>query len=154
VLERVEGIESIFDRQEQHAIGLDHPRSGELVAIAKADRWFSYYFWDDEARAPDYAHTVDIHRKPGYDPAELFFDPKLSFPKLKSARRVLGKKLGFRNLMDVIGTDATIVRGSHGRVTDDPNDGPLFLTSEPELLPEGALHSLMVRDLILDHVFS
>ena len=78
LLERLPGVERVLDRREQAAIGLDHERSGELVAIAAADRWFTYYYWLDDARAPDYARTVDIHRKPGYDPAELFVDPALT----------------------------------------------------------------------------
>ena len=61
---------------ERAAHGLDHPRSGELVAVSRADRWFTYYYWLDDDRAPDYARTVDIHRKPGYDPVELFLDPE------------------------------------------------------------------------------
>ncbi|NLE86589.1 MAG: alkaline phosphatase family protein [Myxococcales bacterium] len=153
VLERVDGIERLLDREEQAALGLDHPRSGELVALSRADRWFTYYFWEDDAVAPDYARTVDIHRKPGYDPVELFFDPRLAFPKLKAARRVLGKKLGLRNLLDVIGLDASIVRGSHGRVTDDPDDGPVLLSNAPELIPEGPVSATSVRDLLLSHVF-
>lgn len=153
VLERVDGLERLLDREEQATLGLDHPRSGELVAISRADRWFTYYFWEDDAVAPDYARTVDIHRKPGYDPVELFFDPQLAFPKLKAARRVLGKKLGFRNLLDVIGLDASIVRGSHGRVTDDPNDGPVLLSNAPELIAEGPVAATSVRDLLLSHVF-
>ena len=153
VLEAVDGVESIHDRSEQVALGLAHERSGDLVVVSKSDRWFSYYFWEDDARAPDYARTVDIHRKPGYDPAELFFDPKLALPKLKAARRVLGKKLGLRNVMDVIGLDDSIVRGSHGRITDQPAEGPVFISSEPELLPIGPVESTEVCDLVLEHVF-
>ncbi len=153
IVEATNGVEAVYDRQQQKTIGLAHERSGELVAISQGDRWFSYYFWEDEDRAPDYARTVDIHRKPGYDPVELFFDPKLPFPKLRAARRVLGKKLGMRNLMDVIGLDDSIVRGSHGRVTDREEDGPLIISDTPELLPEGQVDATHVRDLILSHVF-
>ena len=49
-------------------------RSGELVAVAEPDAWFTYYYWLDDDRAPDFARQVEIHRKPGYDPAELFLD--------------------------------------------------------------------------------
>jgi predicted AlkP superfamily pyrophosphatase or phosphodiesterase len=153
LLEGVAGVETILDRQEQASIGLDHERSGELVLISRRDQWFSYYFWLDDRRAPDYARTVDIHRKPGYDPAELAFDPALSFPKLRAARRVFARKLGMRNLLDVIGLDPSVVRGSHGRPTDDPNDGPLFITSEGDLLPQGAVEATGVQDLLLRHVF-
>ena len=105
---------------ERAAHGLDHPRSGEIVAVSRADRWFSYYYWLDDDRAPDYARTVDIHRKPGYDPVELFLDPNIPLPMLKVAWTLLKRKLGFRSLLDVIGLDASLVKGSHGRITDDP----------------------------------
>ena len=76
----LDGVERVLDEEGKRAFGLDHPRSGELVAIAAPDRWFSYYYWLDDARAPDFARTVDIHRKPGYDPVELFVDPAIRFP--------------------------------------------------------------------------
>ena len=153
LLEGVDGVETILDRQEQASIGQGHERSGELVLISRSDQWFSYYFWLDDRRAPDYARTVDIHRKPGYDPAELAFDPALPFPKLRAGRRVLARKLGMRNLLDVIGLDPGVVRGSHGRPTDDPNDGPLFITSEGDLLPSGPVEATGVQELLLRHVF-
>jgi hypothetical protein len=121
--------------------------------ISTADRWFSYYFWLDDARAPDYARTVDIHAKPGYDPVELFVDPALGVPALTVGRKLLARKLGFRTLLDVIPLDASLVRGSHGRVTDRPEDGPVFMSSCPELLPEGAVDATAVKELLLSHVF-
>ena len=108
-------------------VGLDHPRSGEIVALAQRDAWFAYPFWKDDARAPDFARTVDIHRKIGFDPAEMFFDPSLSAPKLKAAWRLLQKKLGFRMLMDVIPLDPSMVRGSHGLPAEDLIDRPLLI---------------------------
>ncbi len=105
---------------------LDHRRSGELVAIAEPDAWFTYYYWLDEARMPDFARTVDIHRKPGYDPAELFLDPTLSAPKLSIAGKLLKRKLGFRALLDVIPTDGGLVRGSHGRAPQRREDGAML----------------------------
>jgi predicted AlkP superfamily pyrophosphatase or phosphodiesterase len=151
--ERLEGVEQVLDGAGKQAAGLDHARAGELVLVSRADRWFSYYFWLDDARAPDYARTVDIHLKPGYDPVELFIDPKLTFPMLKVGRRLLARKLGFRNLLDVIPLDATLVKGSHGRITDRPEDGPLFMSSAPELLPPGAVAATDVRRLLLRHLF-
>jgi len=152
--EGLSGVEQVLDAAGKQAAGLSHERAGELVLVSRADRWFSYYFWLDDARAPDYARTVDIHLKPGYDPAELFLDPKLSFPMLKVARRLGARKLGFRNLLDVIGLDASIVKGSHGRLTDRPEDGPLFMTSVPELLPASpSVAATDVRQLLLRHVF-
>jgi predicted AlkP superfamily pyrophosphatase or phosphodiesterase len=153
LLERLPGVERVLDREEQRAFGLDHPRSGELVLISAADRWFSYYFWQDDARAPDYARTVDIHAKPGYDPVELFLDPKLALPAFTIGRKLVARKLGFRNLLDVIPLDTRLVRGSHGRVTDLPEEGPVFLSSVPELLPEGEVSAVDVKGLLLRHLF-
>jgi predicted AlkP superfamily pyrophosphatase or phosphodiesterase len=151
--EKLDGVERVLDDAGKREAGLDHERSGELVLVSRADRWFSYYFWLDDARAPDYARTVDIHLKPGYDPVELFIDPKLSFPMLKVGRRLLARKLGFRNLLDVTSLDASLVKGSHGRLTDRPEDGPLLMSSVPELLPQGSVNATDVRDLLLRHVF-
>ena len=151
--ESLVGVERVLDAETKPDFALDHPRSGELVAIAKADSWFTYYYWLDDAKAPDYACTVEIHRKPGFDPVELFVDPTIRFPKLSVGWRLAKKALGFRTLMDVIGLDATLVKGSHGRITDRPEDGPLFITSEPGLLPEGPVDATSVKNLILAHVF-
>jgi predicted AlkP superfamily pyrophosphatase or phosphodiesterase len=148
MLARVPGIEAVLDRNEQHAIGLDHPRAGDLVAISAADRWFTYYFWLDDQRAPDYARTVDIHRKPGYDPVELFVDPALTLPAAKVAWTLAKKKLGFRYLMSVIPLDATLVRGSHGRPTDRLGDGPVMISSEKEFAAD-VIEPTRVRELIL-----
>ena len=131
-----EGVASAHDREEQRALSLDHERSGELVVLAERGAWFAYPYWFDEARRPDFATTVDIHRKPGYDPAELFVDGKLRFPKLRVARRLLQKKLGMRYLMDVIGTDPSLVRGSHGLLPSSPELGPLYLASPGLKLPD------------------
>ncbi|HEX4985357.1 MAG TPA: nucleotide pyrophosphatase/phosphodiesterase family protein [Burkholderiales bacterium] len=153
VVRALPGVERVLDAQGKREHGLDHPRSGELVAISKADSWFTYYHFLDDARAPDYARTVDIHRKPGYDPVELFLDPKIPLVKARIAWKLAQKKLGMRYLMDVISLDATLVKGSHGRVTDDPAHGPLFATSAPELLGEGDVAATDVKRLLLDHVF-
>lgn len=150
----IPGVDQVLDRREQRTIGLDHERSGELVAIAARDRWFTYYFWLDDAKAPDYARTVDIHRKPGYDPAELFIDPALTAPKLRVAATLAKKALGFRYLMNVIPLDASLVKGSHGRVTDSLDDGPLLISSERSGVKKETLESVDVRDVILDHLFA
>jgi predicted AlkP superfamily pyrophosphatase or phosphodiesterase len=152
LLERLPGVERVLGRREQATIGLDHERSGELVTIAAADRWFTYYYWIDDARAPDYARTVDIHRKPGYDPAELFVDPALTLPRLRIAATLAKKALGFRYLMKVIPLDASLVRGSHGRVTDRLEDGPLFISSEKPDLGD-VVEATDARDEILAHLF-
>ncbi len=153
LLQQVSGIDVVLDRQEQAGYGLDHERSGELVAISASDAWFTYYYWNDDRLAPDYARTVDIHRKPGYDPAELLLDPELRLPKLQIAATLLRKKLGFRYLLNVIPLDATLVRGSHGRRTERLEDGPVLISSEQDAL-DGPLDATAVRDVLLDHLFA
>ena len=152
LLERLDGVDAVLDRREQQAFGLDHERSGELIAIARPDRWFTYYYWLDDNVAPDFARTVDIHRKPGYDPCELFIDPSIKLPPLKVAGFLLRKKLGFRVLLDVIPLDASLVKGSHGRVTERLEDGPVLITSEGALLRSDVVDAVQVRDLILEHL--
>jgi predicted AlkP superfamily pyrophosphatase or phosphodiesterase len=150
LLERVPGIDQVV--ADKRALGLDHARSGELVCLAAPDRWFTYYYWLDDAKAPDFARCVDIHRKPGYDPVELFLDPALRAPTLRVLSKVARSKLGFRTLMNVIPLDATLVRGSHGRITEDPEAGPVLISSEAGLLPE-TVHATDVKELVLRHVF-
>ena len=137
LLEAVPGVGEVLDEDGKREHGLDHERSGELVLIAEPDSWFTYYYWLDDDKAPDYARTVDIHRKPGYDPVELFLDPAIRVPPLALGSRLVRKKLGFRTLMDVIPLDASLVRGSHGRIPDDPSKGPLLMTRQADLLPDG-----------------
>ncbi len=154
LLESLDGIEHVLDEQGKKDWSLDHPRSGDLVAISRADRWFSYYYWLDDSRAPDYARTVDIHRKPGYDPVELFIDPEITSPKAAIVSRLVKKKLGFRTLMNVISLKATtLVKGSHGRPTDDPDHGPVVISSVDTFLPDGQVDSLDFKDLVLRHIF-
>jgi hypothetical protein len=150
-LARIGAEQVLLDREAQAAHGLDHPRSGELVAVAAPDRWFTYCYWLDDARMPDFARTVDIHRKPGYDPVELFVDPTLALPRLRIAATLAKKLLGFRYLMKVIGTDVSIVRGSHGRHPDRPEDGPVFLCTDAAARRE-SLPMTDVRDTLLDLV--
>jgi predicted AlkP superfamily pyrophosphatase or phosphodiesterase len=148
------GVEAVWGEDEKRAHGLDHPRSGELVAVSTRDRWFSYPYWLDDDVAPDFARTVDNHRKPGSDPVELFLDPALAAPQLKIAATLLRRKLGFRALLDVISLDTSLVKGSHGRLTDSPDDGPVFITSEPDRLPAGAsVEATQVKNAVLATVF-
>lgn len=153
LLAAVPGVEAVWSGAQRAAVGLDHPRSGELVVMADARSWFSYYYWLDERRAPDFARTVEIHRKPGYDPAELFFDPALRFPRLAVLARLLRRKLGLRTLMNVIGLDASIVKGSHGRPVDDPAMGPLIMTDAPGALPAGPVDAREVKQIALSILF-
>jgi predicted AlkP superfamily pyrophosphatase or phosphodiesterase len=96
VLENISGVDTILDSTDKKELAINHERSGELIAISARDRWFSYYWWHDEHMAPDFARKVDIHRKPGYDPVELFFDPNTKSIPL----------------------DPTLVKASHGRPPD------------------------------------
>jgi predicted AlkP superfamily pyrophosphatase or phosphodiesterase len=151
VLEKTSGVERILGQAEKIAVGIDHSRAGDLIAVARENAWFTYYYWLDDARAPDFARTVDIHRKPGYDPVELFLDPKIPAVKLKIAWRLLQKKLGLRMLMDVIPLDATLVKGSHGRRPADKKDWPVFITSQPEILGAKEIESTDVFQILLRH---
>ena len=143
------GVDRLLDDESgtKRDAGLDHPRAGELVAVAEPDSWFTYYYWLDDDRAPDFARSVDIHKKPGYDPAELFFDGPNA--KLRAALRLAQKKLGFRYRMDVVPLDPGRVAGSHGRLPADPGDGPVLLCSEPELRRD-AFEATEVYDLLLE----
>jgi predicted AlkP superfamily pyrophosphatase or phosphodiesterase len=152
LLKTVDGVDLILDREEQRLFGLDHERSGELVVVAAADSWFTYYFWEDDALAPDYARTIDIHRKPGYDPMELFIDPKIPRPRLRIARRLLQKFLGFRYYMDIIGLDPSTVKGSHGRQPtpgQENRESAVFICSsrsiETDDIPMTAVKDLALR---------
>ncbi len=130
LLQRVPGIGMLLDEEGKKLHQIDHPRAGELVAVADARSWFTYYYWLDDARAPDYARTVDIHKKPGYDPVEMFLDPgkKLIIPRI--ALKVAGKKLGFRTLMDVVPLTAELVKGSHGGLLAPDKDKPVFISKQ------------------------
>ena len=150
VLAAQPGVGEVLDRVAQAARGIAHPRGGDLLAVADARSWFTYYYWEDDARAPDFARTIDIHRKPGYDPAELFLDPRLQWPKLRIARFLARKKLGFRALLDVIPLDATLVRGSHGRIPEDEKDWPVLLTSQPDTGLRAALEATEVYGWLRD----
>jgi len=147
LLEGLPGVAKIFSGPERKDIGLDHARAGDLVVLAEPNTWFAYPFWLDDGLAPDYARTVDIHRKPGYDPCELFFDPKLLWPKGRALRRLVQKKLGLRVLFDLIPLDPGLVKGSHGLSVANPEDRPLFIGDGP--VPTGELSHTSIRDLLL-----
>ena len=152
LLEETEGIDWVLDETGKAKYHLDHERAGELVAVAKPEAWFTYYYWLDDKRAPDFARTVDIHRKPGYDPVELFIDPEIPVPQSKIALKLLQKKLGFRYLMDVIPLNANLVKGSHGHLPQAAQDCPVFITHQSDLLQKDAINSVDVFKLLLDHL--
>jgi predicted AlkP superfamily pyrophosphatase or phosphodiesterase len=152
LLEKQPGVSEVLGATAKRARGLDHPRSGDLIAVAAEGAWFTYYYWQDDKVAPDFARTVDIHRKPGYDPVELFLDPALPFVKGRIAWRLLQKQLGFRMLMDVVPLDASLVKGSHGRKPDSEQEWPLFITSRSDLMSKPVIQSTEVFELLRRHI--
>jgi predicted AlkP superfamily pyrophosphatase or phosphodiesterase len=148
LLEQVPGVAAVLDADGIANAGLGHHRAGDLVVLAEPDSWFTYYYWLDDRHAPDFARTVDIHRKPGYDPAELFLDPKLRWPKAHIAWSLARKKLGFRMLMNVIPLDAGIVKGSHGLTTTSA-----AAISSERFEWSDSLAATAIRDVILSHLF-
>jgi predicted AlkP superfamily pyrophosphatase or phosphodiesterase len=149
LIESMPGVERVLDRDAQSAAGIAHARAGELVAVAAPGAWFAYRWWEDHARAPDYARTVDIHRKPGYDPLELFMDPAIRSPTLYVGARLARRKLGFRALLETVPLDESLVRGSHGRVERDSPHSPVLIADGLDHLPAGAVHVTAVHDSIV-----
>ncbi len=147
LLEKEAGIELLLDGAGKEAHHLDHERSGDIVAVAKPDSWFTYYFWLDDHVAPDYARVVDIHKKPGYDPVEMFMTSKW-----RAGYKLLRKKLGFRYVMDVIPLDATLVKGSHGAINIPEEYYPVLITKEKQ---GGSLvEPIAIKDIILNSIFA
>ena len=147
------GVEQVLDAKGRAEAGLDHERAGSLVLVAAPRRWFTYDYWVDDRHAPDFARTVDIHRKPGYDPRELFLDPRLPFPRLRIGWTLMQRRLGGRALLRVIPLDTALVRGSHGRVEGPETPSPLMITRRPPPSGVEQLPCTGVRDVILDHLF-
>jgi predicted AlkP superfamily pyrophosphatase or phosphodiesterase len=143
------GVARVLAGDERGELGLDHPRAGEFVVLAQDQAWFAYPYWLDDRSAPDFARTVDIHRKPGYDPCELFFDPRRFWPKGRAIGRLLQKKLGFRTLFDVVPLDANLVRGSHGLRSPTDADGPILVGDGPPPSGEGTIPMPAVHGLLL-----
>jgi len=147
LLENVPGIEQLLDgtgKKEEH---IDHERAGDLVAVAKPDSWFTYYFWLDDKVAPDYARVVDIHKKPGYDPVEMFMTSKA-----RAAYKLLRKKLGFRYVLDVIPLDATLVKGSHGAVRVSEDYYPVLITRKSQ--EAAVVEPIEIKEIILNSIFA
>ena len=124
-----QGVEQVLSGEEISQEHLQHERCGDLVVVADTDSWFTYYFWLDDAKAPDYARMVDIHKKPGYDPVEMMTDPKDKLVMAKVIGKLLKKKLGFRTVMNIIPIDATLIKGSHGRIPEDTDDYPILISN-------------------------
>lgn len=151
ILNRTKGIKIVLDESEKKACRLNHTRSGELIAIAEPQSWFTYYYWLNDIHAPDYARTVDIHRKPGYDPLEMFFE-KSAFIKMKASYKLLRKKLGFRYLMDIISLDPTLVKGSHGSAFISKEYFPLLISKNT--LTKHTIEAPEVHNVIWEHLFN
>jgi predicted AlkP superfamily pyrophosphatase or phosphodiesterase len=148
----VPGVEKTLAGNERELYHLNHPRAGEIVAIADARSWFSYYYWLEDERAPDFARIVEIHKKPGYDPVEMFANPQIKFLMPKVAFKLLKKKLGFRMLMDIIPLDDTLIKGSHGRIPDSREEYPILLTKNTSLIPDKNIQPTQVFDIIMAHL--
>jgi hypothetical protein len=154
LVERVPGVDRVLGPDEKAECRINHSRAGELIAVAAPDAWFTYYYWLDDQRAPDFARTVDIHRKPGYDPVELVIDPAIGMPAVNVGWKLFKRSLGFRTLLDVIPLDATLVHGSHGRQDISGDEGPLIMSKEVRLVTRERVASTDVAGLILKHLRS
>jgi predicted AlkP superfamily pyrophosphatase or phosphodiesterase len=149
LLAKLPGVDEVLDGPGKASAGLDHARAGELVAVAEPGAWFTYYYWLEDTRAPDFARTVEIHRKPGYDPAELFMDPADRLIKAKAGLALARKTAGLRYKLGVVPLDPSCVRGTHGRLPDDPTDGPVLICSEAGVAPSGSVAATDVKQLLL-----
>jgi predicted AlkP superfamily pyrophosphatase or phosphodiesterase len=152
MLKSTPGVAEVLDRAAQRERGIDHERSGEFVVVAEPGAWFTYYYWLDDAKAPDFARTVDIHRKPGYDPVELFMDPKIRRPQARVAWSLLKRRMGFRTLLNVVPLDGALVRGSHGRPPASAETSPLIVSSHRSVQSD-SIEATQVMDVLLAHVF-
>ncbi|MDA0184576.1 alkaline phosphatase family protein [Solirubrobacter phytolaccae] len=151
LLTNLEGVGEVLEGESLAAAGLNHERSGELVVLAERDAWFTYHYWLDNKHAPDFGQQVEIHRKPGYDPAELLWDPDdEKGAKIRGAKALVRKKTGFRYVLSVVGLDASkYIKGTHGLMPPGDEDGPVFLCSEGSHARD-RVAATDVRDLLLD----
>ncbi|WP_437372439.1 alkaline phosphatase family protein [Maribacter litoralis] len=154
LLNSIEGVEKVLYGDDLKTYKINHERCGDIVVVADKDSWFTYYFWLDDAKAPDYARMVDIHKKPGYDPVEMMTDPKDKLVMAKVVGKLLKKKIGFRTVMNIIPIDATLIKGSHGRLTEDLDDFPIFISNHVTGDNDQTISAIQVRDLIEDHLLN
>lgn len=152
LLKNYSEIDLILDTKEQEAYKINHKRSGDLVITTKKEHWFTYYYWLDDSKAPDFARNVDIHKKPGYDPVELFTDPKKKLMTARIIYKLFKKKLGFRTMMNVIPLDASLVKGSHGCINLDEDYYPVLIQNENKT--DAFVEATDICQIILDHVFN
>ena len=132
LFKNVEGVSEVWDQEEQRRHGLWHERSGDVVLNSEPHSWFAYYYWLDEAQAPAFARKVDIHRKPGYDPVEMFWDGALA------------SEFG-----SGVPLDAGLIRGSHGAPSRSEDQQGVMLTSQPGVIAERAMADVDVFGLVL-----
>jgi predicted AlkP superfamily pyrophosphatase or phosphodiesterase len=147
LLEGLDGVEQVLDSEAMQQHGIAHPRAGELLAIANENCWFTYHYWLDESKAPDFAKCVAIHAKPGWDPVELFLSPGLG-GKLHLAKRILQSKLGIRAPFDVIADDASLIGGSHGRIPTTDGQRAVLITSWDSQV-SGVVQMEEIKDILL-----
>jgi predicted AlkP superfamily pyrophosphatase or phosphodiesterase len=146
VIEKLDGVALVLDKEKQKKYHISHKRSGDFVLMANEESWFTYYFWLDDAKAPDYARVVDIHKKPGYDPVELFMTSKA-----RAGYKLLRKKMALRYVMDVIPLNANLIKGSHGGLIKDSNLHPVLITDKKQ---KDNLVATDVYDIIWQHLTS
>ncbi|WP_350287015.1 nucleotide pyrophosphatase/phosphodiesterase family protein [uncultured Croceitalea sp.] len=152
LIANVNGVEQVFQKTELNQVHLNHERSGDLIAIADKNSWFTYYFWNDDKKAPDFARMVDIHKKPGYDPVEMFTDPKDKMVMLKVIWKLLKKKLGFRTVLDIIPLDARLIKGSHGRIPESVKDYPILISNNNSYQEEKEIEAIEVFHILEQHI--
>ena len=152
LLEKVKGVEKVLYGEALKEVNLSHGRCGDIVVVADATSWFTYYFWLDDALAPDYARMVDIHKKPGYDPVEMLTDPADKLVMAKVIGKLLKKKMGFRTVLDIIPLKAELVKGSHGRIPEDRDDYPIFITNDKSAITEEIIKPTDVYHILKRHV--
>lgn len=152
LLENTPGVERVLERKAIIEAGLQHDRSGNLIALAAPESWFTYYFWEQDQLAPDYARMVDIHKKPGYDPVELFTNPDDPWVMLKIIGKLFKKILGFRMVMDVIPLRPELVKGSHGCIPQEREDYPIFISGKTQSDENGPLPATGVFKELLNQI--
>ena len=67
-----------------------------------------------------------------------------------SAAKLLGKRLGLRTKMNVVPLDTGLVKGSHGRAPERPDEGPLWVGPHELAGAYGAAAALRVAGRALD----
>ena len=153
LLEKCSEIDLILDKKDQIEHHINHDRSGDLVIVANKNYWFTYYYWLDDKKAPDFARNVDIHKKPGYDPVEMFIDPKKKMILARIIFKLIKKKLGFRTMMNIIPLDANLVKGSHGAINIDEEYYPILIHDNDDSEKHKIIDAIEVKSIIEKHIF-